>query len=267
MLSVATGCGPGGGSDELLHYVSLGDSFAAGEGLPEAAGPCRRSPRAYPNLLARRTGLRPSLRACSGATTADLLERERHPGEGRQLDWLRPDTDVVTLTVGGNDLGFARIMGACLTGPDPCSRLEEEVDVRLAELEGRLEVVNREIRRRLPQARLLVVGYPRLVADPSRLDLTACRELGTSADRRITAEEADWLRSQGQSLDDLLRRSAEAVGARFVDAAAAFAGHEACSGTPWMRGLAPENLAASFHPNEAGHAALARLVAGTLGLS
>lgn len=260
------GCQRGDGSQPgLLRYVSLGDSFPAGDGLPGASGPCRRSPLAYPNLLAQRSNLLPSLHACSGATTEDVLERSQHPGEGRQLSWLAPDTDVVTLTVGGNDVGFVRVVGACLRGAQSCSRLDREVDARIATLRARLDAVNGEIRRRLPDAGLVVVGYPHIVADPGRTELETCADLGGSpSEPGITEEEAEWLREEGEALDAVMRESAEASGARYVDAARAFAGHEACTPDPWMTGFVETDVGASFHPNAAGHQALARLVAAEL---
>ncbi len=258
--NVAVGCDSG---EVLLRYVSLGDSFPAGEGLRGATGPCRRSPLAYPNLLAQRTNLLPSLHACSGATTEDVLERAQHPDEGRaQIEWVAPDTDVVTLTVGGNDVGFGRVVGACLSGADPCSRLDGEVDARIIALKERLAVLNREIRRRVPEARLLVVGYPHLIADPTLVELDRCRELGgTSPEQRISQEEVEWLREKGDALNVAMRESARAAGARYVDSARSFAGHEACTAVPWVAGFAEADVGASFHPNAAGHQALARLLA------
>ncbi|HEV3402452.1 MAG TPA: SGNH/GDSL hydrolase family protein [Acidimicrobiales bacterium] len=263
--SLAGACqSDGGRRQDLLRYVSLGDSFPAGEGLPRASGPCRRSPLAYPNLLAQRTNLLPSLHACSGATTEDVLERAPASGEGRQLDWLAPDTEVVTVTIGGNDAGFGRVVGACLSGLHPCSRLDAEVGARIAALRARLDAVHGEIRRRLPRARLLVVGYPQLVGDPAHVPLDGCPELGLSPTARITGEEARWLRDQGRALDAVMRESAQAAGGRYVDAASVFAGHEVCTPAPWMTGVVEDDIRTSFHPNVAGHEALARLVAAEL---
>ncbi|MDQ3978134.1 MAG: SGNH/GDSL hydrolase family protein [Actinomycetota bacterium] len=260
--SGAAACDRPGGGNELLRYVSLGDSVPSGAGLPDASGPCQRSPSAYPSLLAEQADLLPSLRACSGAATEDILERAQHPGEGRQLDWLAADTDVVTLTIGGNDIGFARVVGVCLTTTESCSRLEGEINGRIAGLRQRLDLIHGEIRRRLPKARLLVVGYPRLIVDHQDAELDRCARLGAAA--RITAEEAEWLRKKGDALDAALRESAEAAGGRFVDAAGHFEGHEACSRQPWVHGVAEGDLTSSFHPNAAGHQALARLVAREL---
>ena len=265
VASLAGACqSDGGPRQDLLRYVSLGDSFPAGEGLPGATGPCRRSPLAYPNLLAQRRNLLPSLHACSGATTEHMLERAPTSGEGPQLDWLAPDTEVVTVTIGGNDAGFGRVVGACLSGLQPCSRLDAEVDASIVALRERLDAVHGEIRRRLPRARLLVVGYPQLVGDPAHVPVDDCPELGLSPTARITPDEAQWLRDQGRALGAVMRESAQAAGARYVDAASLFAGHETCAPTPWMTGVVEDDIRASFHPNAAGHEALARLVAAEL---
>lgn len=260
--SVVAACGRPGDGNELLRYVSLGDSVPSGAGLPDAIGPCRRSPSAYPSLLAEQADLLPSLRACSGATTEDILERAQHPGEGRQLDWLAADTDVVTITIGGNDIGFARVLGVCLSTTESCSGLEGEINGRIGALRQRLDLIHGEIRRRLPEARLLVVGYPRLIVAPQDADLDRCASLGAGA--RITGEEAEWLRRKGDALDAALRESAEAAGGRFVDGAGHFDGHETCSRQPWMHGVVEGDVTSSLHPNAAGHQALGRLVAREL---
>ncbi len=145
------------------------------------------------------------------------------------------------------------------------ARLDQEVDDRIAALKDRLDAINREIKRRLPRARFLVVGYPHLIAEPTQVDLNTCVELGASPGGRIVAEEAQWLRQKGDALNSRLRESAQAAGARYVDVVGAFVGHEACSAAPWMRGVVSGNLAASFHPNEAGHEALASVIAKRLG--
>lgn len=96
------------------RYAALGDSFAAGYGLPSksdtASQQCARSNLAYPELL---NGF-PKLKnldfvACSGATTKDVWDN--------QLAALGASTRTVTLTVGGNDAGFSQL-GCLQTGCD-----------------------------------------------------------------------------------------------------------------------------------------------------
>lgn len=240
-----------------LRYVSLGDSYSAGGGLVGGIEPCGRAPGAYPVLVARRAALAGSFHACNGATTADVLERERHPGEGRQIDAVPADADVVTLSIGGNDIGFGPVIRECVLGQQSCVRFDAEVSADLAALGSRLGRVYAGVRERAPAADVLVLGYPRLVPDPDRSGLQTCAGL--------TAEEARWVRQKGDELDRVVGAAAGAAGVRFLDAAGPFAGHEACTAEPWMEGISLATAVSSFHPNAAGHDRLARLVVEALG--
>lgn len=239
-----------------LHYVSLGDSYSAGQGLPRAVQPCGRNPGAYPALVAPRAGLISSEHACNGATTADVLDVEQAPGAGRQLDAVTADADVVTISIGGNDIGFADVMTDCVLNSLPCTRLDAQVSRDLAALPARLDTIYREIHRRAPKAALLVVGYPQLVIDPSQSSLASCAGL--------TPDESVWVRQKGDELARVIRTAAEKAGARYLDSSAAFAGHEACTPQPWMEGVNFVNIAASFHPNATGQEQFAQLVAAAL---
>ncbi len=238
-----------------LQYVSLGDSYSAGGGLA-GVRPCGRSPQAYPALVAQRAHVVVSEHACNGATTADVLDTEQVAGVGKQIDAVGADTGVVTITIGGNDIGFADVMRRCALGSEPCTNLEGQVDRDLAALPAKLLAVYREIRRRAPNAALLVVGYPQLVVDPAASGLPACAGL--------TADESRFVRRKGDDLARVVRTAAEASGARYVDAAAAFAGHEACAAEPWMEGVNFVNIVGSYHPNAAGQDHLAQLVQAAL---
>jgi len=240
-----------------LRYVSLGDSYSAGGGLVGAVEPCGRAPGAYPTLVAERAVLAGSFHACNGATTADVLDRERHPGEGRQIDNVPPDADVVTLSVGGNDIGFGPVITECVVGQQSCLRFDRQVTAALGALENRLTRLYTGVRERASAAEVLVLGYPRLVADPDRTGLETCAGL--------TADEARWVRQKGDELDRVVRGAADAAGVRFLDAASAFTGHEACTAEPWMAGISLATAVSSFHPNAAGHEQLARLVTQALG--
>ena len=253
----------------VVRYLALGDSYTAGEGLPPfdmSTPACHRSEMAFPRLVRVGTTVATS-RACSGATTAHVLEREQHPGVGRQVDGVSADTDLVSITVGGNDLGFATVMSECVFGRLPCSRLDDRVEAVLGGLGTRLEAVYRDVTARAPGARLVVVGYPQLIADPDRVEVDACATLvgPFSGGLRIDAGEVRWLREKGDRLAAVVRAAATAVGGAYVDSAAAFAGHEACSPDPWVEGVAVPQVALSFHPNATGHAELARLVSRQAG--
>ncbi len=242
---------------EPIRYVSLGDSYSAGGGLAGGVEPCGRAPGAYPSLVAQRAGLTGSFHACNGAKTDHVLDREQHLGQGRQIDSLTAGADVITLSIGGNDIGFGPVISDCVLGQQSCVRFDGRVTAALAALGPRLTGLYAEVRERAPAADILVLGYPRLVADPDRTGLSMCAGL--------TAEEARWVRQKGDELDRVVRTAAERAGVRFVDAAPAFADHEACTAEPWMEGISLATAVSSFHPNAAGHDQLARLVVRALG--
>jgi len=262
LLCLAAACaGPGGDGPPSAPppartYVSLGDSYSAGGGLPGASPPCGRGPAAYPSLLAQQAGLVASLHACNGATTSDVLDRAQFPGEGPQVGAVTADADVVTISIGGNDIGFGPRIRSCVLDAQPCTRQEAEVNADLAALGPKLSAVYGEVRQRAPDATLVVVGYPQLVADPDQARYESCAGL--------TPDEARWVRDKGAALARIVRTSAEAAGARFVDAVSRFAGHEACTADPWMTGITLTTLEGSFHPNAAGHQQLAAMVQAAL---
>ncbi|MDQ6727020.1 MAG: SGNH/GDSL hydrolase family protein [Actinomycetota bacterium] len=243
-------------------YAALGDSYAAGEGLPpfEAdSGACHRSPSAYPRLVAAQEGSALAFAPCTGARVPDVV------GTPGQLASVDPASDLVTVTIGGNDAGFASVVGECVVGADPCSHLDAQVEAALVTLGPTLEAAYRQIRARAPSARLLVVGYPQVVADPATVDLDTCPAVGTILpSRRITADDARWLRAKGDRLSDVVSRAAKAAGASYVDVSTDFSGHEACTPGPWLTGVVLTDLKASFHPTAAGQAELARLVTRAL---
>jgi hypothetical protein len=104
-----------------------------------------------------------------------------------------------------------------------------------------------------------------VVADPARVDLDACPAVGSPIPgRRITADDARWLREKAVRLTDVIRKAAKAAGATYVDVAPSFAGHEACTADPWLSGVVLNDLRGSFHPTVAGQAQLARLVTSAL---
>jgi lysophospholipase L1-like esterase len=235
-----------------VRHVALGDSYSAGGGLSGGTAPCGRAPGAYPALAAAAEGWDLVVATCNGATTADVVERDQYPGVGPQVTALAGPVDLVTISIGGNDIGFAPTMTECVIGQLPCDRLEPEVTAALAALGPRLATVLDELRARAPAARLVVVGYPHLVADPDLAGYQTCAG--------VTAPEARWLRAKAVDLAAVVRSAAEAAGALYVDSLAAFAGHEACTAEPWMAGLTLSGIDGSFHPNAAGHQRLADLV-------
>lgn len=257
-----------------VPYVALGDSFSGGEGNRPFDGKCHRAEgddSAYPRILPSLVGYvaEPSFNACTGATIADVWQRPQ-PKRGDQkiqLEYLSPATRLVTLTIGGNDIGFAEIVTKCLFRRD-CTEgsLAERVRERLATIRARLTGAYRLIREHMdPGGYLLVAGYPRLfLPGPD----AGCEKL-------ISRKEAEWIDSlviQGNAriAKAVADATASAGNVAYVDVTERFAGHELCSNDEWLHdlhfslreGLNP--FKGSYHPNKNGQRAYAEAFAGTL---
>ncbi|GAA0798138.1 SGNH/GDSL hydrolase family protein [Spirilliplanes yamanashiensis] len=218
-----------------VDYVALGDSYAAGTGATGAGGLCFRSAAGYPGLWAARNDPA-SYRtvACSGATTADV--------RNLQLWALSAKTDLVTLTVGGNDAGFVPAVLTCLLGTDAACLREAEKSrsfIRTG-LAARLDATYRDVARRAPNATVVVLSYPRLYDEAA----TTCDM--SPAKRRTLNAGADELAA-------VTRARAAAAGFTYADVRDTFAGHGICARTPWVNPVNVLNPVASFHPNAAGY--------------
>jgi lysophospholipase L1-like esterase len=237
-LAVALGPAAPAAGAAARRYVALGDSYSSGTGTRSYVdAACRRSTRAFPYLVAHALpGTTLALAACSGATTRDVL--------AGQLGALAHDTALVTITVGGNDAGFASVLTACAMPAwmsDCAGRVAAaQAFVRTA-LPALLDDVYAAIGARAPAARVVVVGYPRLF-DGRDCDLATWF---SADDERLLNETADLLAA-------VTRERAAAHGFAFADAIGAFAGHAICDAGPWLNGLTWP-IAESFHPSAAGH--------------
>ena len=253
-----------------FSYVALGDSFTAAPGIPETDGSdgCLRSSRNYPSLVAERleddVDVALADRSCSGADTSSLAGQQaigREP-QPPQLDALDRDTDLVTLSIGGNDFGvFLQLVGGCVSlaaqDPDgsPCRDAARGQGDLLAEtqeqIEGRLVRAIETVRRRAPRAEVLVVGYPQIA--PAHGD---CPEL-----LPLASGDVPFARHVNKTLTDNLERAAERTDTTYVDVWRASAGHDVCADEPWVNGqTGVPGGAIPFHPLPAGQEAVAELV-------
>jgi lysophospholipase L1-like esterase len=274
-----------------LTYFALGDSYASGEGAApfdrdsmRGGIGCHRSIAAG----ARRFGANPALPgptstlsafsttllACSGNVIDDVawvsnsgVAKGRGVRGPRQVDVIADadDPDVVSVSVGGNDVGFAKILTKCIESPacfngKPGAKLTNEISSKLLYLNtvdpltglNALETVYQNIYAKAPKAKLLVVGYPNLLGTT---DIKACKALFTKGEKDVIAQIVDVG-------DALIKKSAERNGATFVDLRPYFAGHGACDKVPYINRLrtqadgviSPE----SFHPNPVGQEQIAR---------
>ncbi|MFL6120152.1 SGNH/GDSL hydrolase family protein [Actinophytocola sp.] len=218
-------------------YVALGDSYSSGTGAGSygSSGSCKRSANAYAQLWANANA--PSsfvFVACSGALTTDVINN--------QVGSLTSDTSLVTISVGGNDAGFADVMTDCNLGSDSScvSRNQEAQTYARDQLPARLDAVYTQIRDRAPNARVVVVGYPHIY------QLNGSCSIGLSETKRAAINQSSDV------LAEVIRGRAGAFGFTFVDGRSAFAGHEICaSGARWLNSITWP-VDESYHPNAAG---------------
>lgn len=254
------------------EYVAMGDSFTAAPYVPstDLADGCLRSNGNYPSLVAERLGVAELTDvSCSAAEIRDLRRPQRTFRDNRvpaQLDALTRQTDLVTLSIGGNDFNlFGNLLQVCTglrsTDPEgaPCAeRLTRDgidPDAQVGEIGRRLRDALRDVRRRSPDARVLLIGYPRIAP----ADGTCPRLLPLAEGDYVTAERI------AESLRLAMRRAARSTDAEFVDMYAASRGHDVCSEDPWVNGRFTDQTAAlAFHPFADGMRAVARRVVDRL---
>ncbi|TQL50831.1 GDSL-like lipase/acylhydrolase family protein [Ornithinicoccus hortensis] len=225
-------------------YVALGDSFSAGTGTRARTDNCYRSPYGYPALIAGAQGLTLDYQACSGATTADVL--------ANQVGALGPETGLVTMTIGGNDLGFASVITECaLPGwlSDCHGAINDGRQILQTQLPGRYDAVLGAIAAGAPSADVRVGGYPHLFNGRDCHLLTF-----------FTRSEMDALNAATDELDALVEQKTTGAGYTYVEPRDAFGGHAVCDRTEWINGLSWP-IVESFHPNRAGNIAYADLFA------
>ena len=257
-----------------VHYVALGDSYTAGLGIPnqipEAAG-CGRSDHNYPHLVAAtlRVGQFTDV-SCGSATTAHMTGAQPLPDgmtNAPQFDALGPDVDLVTLGIGGNDMGFGEIMVTCaaysvlLPIGAPCRQhytsQGDELGARIDATAPKVAAVLAGIRERAPAARILVVGYPVILPATG----PGCWPL-----MPVAMGDVAWLRTVEGRLNAMLATQAAAAGAGFVDTYSSSVGHDVCRlpGAKWVEGFVPTAPASPVHPNALGMANSAEQVVASV---
>jgi lysophospholipase L1-like esterase len=247
LLAALSGCAqmPAPGTLPLnARYVAMGSSFAAGPGIPVPADSpptrCARSTNNYPQQLARKRSLTLVDVSCSGATTAHLLGpwNELAP----QLDALTPDTALVTVTIGGNDVNYiGRLMRASAGGA-----IEAPNAGDWARLAASFDRIAQEVRRRAPGARLIFVDYVSLLPEGRPCDQAP-----------VPAPEAAILRATARRLAAETASAASRAGAGLIRASALSRDHDVCAGEPWATGYPAPPGGIAYHPNLAGMTAIA----------
>ena len=221
-------------------YVALGDSYASGTGTRSYISDgtsCQRSTQAYPSLIAAARGYALNFRACSGARIPDVT--------ATQLSALTPATSYVTISVGGNDAGFADVLTSCAL-PSWASNCNGKIDGAQAfvnnTLPGQLAALYSSIRARSPQAKVVVVGYPRIFMGE---DCNAFTWFSPAEQSRLN-QMADLINTRTAA-------AASAAGFSFANPTSAFIGHAVCDNPEWINGLSSP-ISESYHPKATGHA-------------
>lgn len=220
-----------------VTYTVLGDSYSAGTGGGSEALPCLQSPNSYGSVYAAATGRTMLNLACYGATTSDV--------QALQVPLIPPTTKLVTLTVGGNDIGTGDVSLACTAAPQSsqCSAALATSLQKLGQLPPKIKSLVRAIKAKAPSAKVALLGYPALF-EPANMAL-----LGYSADQVKTAQ---LMNGAAGLLNAVIATSALGNGARYVPVAWAFAGHGIPSANQWIIGPGDPSPFV-FHPTAAGY--------------
>lgn len=264
--------------DSRTVYVAMGDSFSAGSGvLPQApvttAVPtiCLRSAVNYPSLVARALGItRFHDVTCGGAKSTDLAGSQPDlfgSALAPQYDALTADTTLVTLGIGGNDIGLVELAAGCVNPlPEPYGRScvsdnvtggTDRVGEHIETFASTYDTIFAEIRHRAPRAQIVLVGYP--VAMPPG---------GCPGAQPAWAADADYLQAKISQLNTVMAARAAAHGVTFVSLDLSTLGHDVCAvgDQSWMVGVVPTSPDAfvPLHPNAASHLNTAQQVLSAL---
>ena len=253
---------PASGAAAPLRYVALGDSYSAASGVlppdPSAPPECLRSIRNYPHVIAAATGAQLKDVTCGAAETSHFFESQ-WPGVAPQLDALASDTQLVTMTIGGNDSNvFIETILACGTAGlstlgqgSPCkdrygSSFEETIkNTTYPSLVRALEAVHAKA----PRARVAILGYPWIMPTS-----------GGCFDKMPVAEgDVPYVRGIQATLNDAVRRAAAATGSTYVNMNLVSEGHDACKpiGVRWIEPVLQGTNPVIVHPNALGEAEMA----------
>lgn len=252
-------CAPAGATS----YVAMGDSYTAAPGLPPYEGPpeCARSQDNYPHLAAGALGLALEDVSCSGASRLDFTQAQ-YPSQPPQFDALSEDTEVVSVSMGGNDNRiFDRLATGCAATDEsdtadrgaPCKKAygKEEAAAISSDLAPYIEALAR-IHALAPHAKVFVVGYPALASATGP---------GCFDSMHWTTADFHWGNAVELKLDRMLEQAARRDRYTYVDTYTPSIGHDVCEplGVRWIEPLLGSATGAALHPNGLGeeHDALA----------
>lgn len=253
---------PAHAEEDPLTMVALGDSQAAGPLIfSQNSWDCLRSDDNWPRYAADAVGATLTDATCSGATTADLTGK-RFGYIAPQLDAVQPGTDIVTITMGANDLSLGTLVPSCFNplpapfGVSCTSWQRDDYDAQLVGVRDRLTAAVRAVQQKAPAAEIYLVSYFHY------WDGTGCYPIDP-----IWAVDATWLQSVFDRLNASLGQLATTTGSTYVDLATPSVGHGVCASISqkWVEGLIPTSDAAPYHPNRLGMQRGGAIVADAIG--
>lgn len=258
------------GPPKYQNYVAMGDSAAAEPGVPKPAPPygCQKSTNNYPSVLARRiTPTNFTDVTCSGATSDDITNRAQQTSGGAvppQIDAVGASTDLITITIGGNDVGLASDAAQCqatsLDAP-PCvdKFVTGGVDSISAAITAQVPVwaaMIDAVRAKAPAARIILVGYGIYI-----------RPGGCFPEQPVLPQDATYFQSKINELDDRQRQLAADERVDYFDTRPLWVGHDMCAppSERYVEGFVTTHPAQPLHPNALGAAATGNALADYLG--
>jgi lysophospholipase L1-like esterase len=229
--------GPAAKAASSVNYVALGDSYSSGVGAGGESGSCDQSPNAFgARWAAANAPASFTFAACADATTSSVISG--------QLSSLSASTTLVSITIGGNDVGFSSIMETCvLDSTSACERAVSRAEQYASTtLPGNLSTLFTDIKTDAPNARVIVVGYP----DFYDLSVPIC--IG------LSAADHQALDNGVNDLDTVIQIAAGNAGFLFADVRSQFTGHELCDGAGWLNSVDIFDIHTSYHPTATGQA-------------
>jgi lysophospholipase L1-like esterase len=229
-------------------YVALGSSIASGYGISVQSA-CGRSSRDYPQLVAAKFGLKLVDVTCGAAVIPNVVDTKQGTFPP-QIDAVTADTKLITISVGGNDIGFN---GTALACGDPATvcKAPANLDAELAALPGQLQSMVAKIRAKAPSARIVFVTYPREMPE------TNCPAMS------LDDAELAMLRSMGDKLESTFVKVFARSDVVFVDPYVVPGDHTVCAAASarWTNGYTvPTGAGFAYHPTALGHQEMAKLV-------
>jgi len=252
-----------------FNYVAVGDSFAAAPGVPDPAPPagCRKSTNGYPSILARRLNATEFVNVtCSGAITEDITVHAQQTKGGpvaRQIDAVDASADLITITIGANDVGLASDAEGCevkSADPPPCinefvvgnvDRISQLITAQLPVWGALID----QLRVTAPHARIVVVGYGTFV-----------RPGGCFPAQPVLPRDSDYLQSKLNELDDLQQQLAAKKAIDYFDTRPISQGHDICAAPSdrYIEGFITTGSTVRLHPNAFGATAVGNALADYL---